>query len=156
MLQRLTKTQTWLLLAAFALACLWSASLSAPVVEPSAEAGKYSDIRLYHDIAAGVADGRPYYQTATALQRQHSFPTTPFLTVRPPTLAYMAANVRWQTLHMLLFMLLIGAAFQWAKQSENATTSPERGAMALLIVFGGAMVSQFDLIAQHELWAGVL
>ncbi|MEP6870159.1 MAG: hypothetical protein ABJA20_16785, partial [Novosphingobium sp.] len=33
---------------------------------------------------------------------------------------------------------------------------PERGAMALLIVFGGAMVSQFDLIAQHELWAGVL
>jgi hypothetical protein len=156
MLQRLTRRQTWLLLAITALACLWSATLSAPVVEPTAGTGKYSDIRLYHDAAAGVAAGQSYYPTAAALQRQHGFPTKPFLTVRPPTLAYLAAEFGWQVLHVVLAALLLAAAYLWYKQAAAIATRPERGSVALLIVLGGAMVSQADLVAQHELWAGVL
>ncbi|MEP7223049.1 MAG: hypothetical protein ABI673_10355 [Novosphingobium sp.] len=156
MLGKLTRTRTWLLLASFALAALWSATLPAPVVEPTAETGKYSDIQLYHDVASGVAAGQSYYQTATTLQRQHHFPTKPSLTVRPPTLAWLAAKLGWQALHMTLAALLLVAAWVWSRQGESAATRAERGSAALLVLLGGAMVSQFDLVAQHELWAGVL
>lgn len=156
MLRSLNKVQAWLLIALVALACVWAARL-VPVEAPApAQANGYSDVQLYHDIVSKMRGGTGYYQAATSLQRQHGFPTRPFVTVRPPTLAVMAATFGWASLQALLAVLLGLAALLWYREVKPSATPLETTAVALAIIAGGAMVSQRDLAAIHELWAGTL
>ncbi len=155
MLRALSRTQAIILAALLALACLWSATLSPPVSEAKPEAD-YSDIKLYHDIAERVAAGENYYVAATALQRAHHFPTTPFVTVREPTLITLAVAFGWQSLHAMLAVLLFGGALLWYRQLASKAAPAEAIGTVLAVLAGGAMVSQADLVAQYELWAGVL
>ncbi|MEO7384651.1 MAG: hypothetical protein ABIU18_06930 [Novosphingobium sp.] len=156
MLRALTKTQAWLLIAVLVLACVWAARLAPVDVPAPAHANGYSDVQLYHDIVDNMGGGSGYYQAATTLQRQHGFPTSPFVTVRLPTLAVMAATFGWPALQAVLASLLGLAALLWYREAKVGATPLEAAAVALAVIAGGAMVSQGELAAVHELWAGAL
>lgn len=160
MLHSLSKTQAWLLIALVALACIWAARLvplDAPADTPAAvHANGYSDVQLYHDIVDKMRGGTGYYRAATSLQRAHGFPTSPFVTVRLPTLAVMAATFGWAALQAVLAVLLGLGAVLWYRETKPSATPIEAAAVALALIAGGAMVSQRDLAAVHELWAGTL
>jgi hypothetical protein len=118
--------------------------------------GTYSDVQLYKDIAGAVANGEGYYPAATRLHRTHGFPTSPFVTVRLPTLAWIEAGLGWRGTHLLLGGLLGGTALAWFALLRPLANAPERIGATLLILVGGAMVASADLVVTHELWAGVL
>lgn len=156
MLRALSRIQAWLLALALLLACLASATLHPSVPEPGATpAGPYSDMQLYHDLADRVAAGENYYAAATDLHRTHAFPTQPFLTVRLPTLDWLEVSLGWSSLKWLLIGLLMLSVVAWYRQLDKAQPA-ERLGLALLLLAGGAMVTQPLLVAQHELWAGIL
>lgn len=122
--------------------------------------GRYSDVQLYHDIgnAVGAAGngGEDYYHAATRLQRAHGFPTSPFVTVRLPTLAWIEAALGWRATHAVLCVLLAAAAVAWFAMLRPLVGTGERVAAMLLVLAGGAMAASPGLAISHELWAGVL
>ncbi|PNU06254.1 hypothetical protein [Novosphingobium guangzhouense] len=118
--------------------------------------GRYSDVQLYHDIGNAVAGGEDYYHAATRLQRAHGFPTSPFVTVRLPTLAWIEAAFGWRATHGMLCALLAAAAVAWFAMLRPLVGAGERVAAMLLVLAGGAMVASPGLSVSHELWAGVL
>lgn len=157
MLRALNRTQAWLLIALVALLCLLAAGLRPGVPETPANQPRYSDMELYHEVAARMAAGESYYRAATQLQRAHSFPVRPFFTVREPTLAYLASALGWGALQGVLAGLLLLGAWTWFRRLDlREVHGAERIGAAFAVLAGGAMVSQQFLIAQHELWAGVL
>lgn len=156
MLRMLSRGQAMILTLCLALACAWAAY--APERPPSgaaAQGSTYSDLKLYHDVAARVAAGDDYYAAATELHRAHGFPTRPFITIRPPTLAHLGAVFGWQKLQYLLGAFLLAAAMLWYHAFRQANLA-ERIAVAVFVLAGGAMASRTFLVAQHELWAGLL
>lgn len=118
--------------------------------------GAYSDVRLYTDIGNAVARGEDYYHAATRLQRAHGFPTSPFVTVRMPTLAWIEAALGWTGTRMLLCALLVCTAVAWFAMLRPLVAAGERVAAMLLVLLGGAMAASPGLAVSHELWAGVL
>ncbi|ODU84463.1 MAG: hypothetical protein ABT10_03610 [Novosphingobium sp. SCN 63-17] len=61
----------------------WCFSVTPPPIK-TAKKGGYTDGRLYHDIAAQVAQGKPYHQAAAELHRAHRYPLKPFFTIARP------------------------------------------------------------------------
>ena len=158
MLRKLTRTQTWLLLAALAAACVWAAALAAGHADgwTSSEIPPYSDQQLYRDIAKAVANGQDYYAAATTLHRQHGFPTVPFVTVRLPTLVLAAAAVGWSALHAILIALLAAIAIVWYATLQGAVSKAERLGVVIFAALGGAAVSVSVAVPHHDQWAGLL
>ena len=77
------------------LACLWSVpavqslgSSTSAANEERLESGSRRDFDLYQAINERIAAGEGYYDAALDEQRASGFPTKPFVTVRPPTLAW--------------------------------------------------------------------
>ncbi|WP_159975997.1 MULTISPECIES: hypothetical protein [unclassified Novosphingobium] len=118
--------------------------------------GTYSDVKLYVDIAQAVSGGEDYYHAATRLHRLHGFPTSPFVTVRLPTLAWIEAALGLKTAHLLLGALLTITSLAWFAMLRPLVNAAERVGATLLVLIGGAMVASANLVVTHELWAGVL
>ena len=158
MLRKLTRIQAWLLLAALTAACVWAAALAVGHANgwTSSETPPYSDQQLYRDIATAVAGGEDYYAAATALHRQHGFPTVPFVTVRLPTLVLAAAAVGWNALHAVLVALLAASAIVWYAALRGAVSKAERLGVVLFAALGGAVVSVPVAVPHHDQWAGLL
>ena len=84
------------------------------------------------------------------------YPLKPFVTVRLPTLARVQASVPHGVVVLLLYVLAAAVALAWYVRLAPvfARTPPRIVAMALLA--GGLMAFvQRDLIAFHEIWAGL-
>ncbi|MEE4450395.1 hypothetical protein [Novosphingobium resinovorum] len=118
--------------------------------------GRYSDVQLYTDVGNAVAGGEGYYHAAVRLQRAHGFPTSPFVTVRLPTLAWIEAMLGWRVAGLLLDALLLAAAAAWFAMLRPLVGAPTRMAAMLLVLVGGAMAASPGLMVSHELWAGTL
>lgn len=131
-------------------------SVSAPT-NPELEPvpGRYTDTKLYQDVAAQVASGQDYYAAATSLQRSHRFPTRPFFTVRQPTLAYLAAWFGWPALQSVLAAILVLCALVWLVQCRMLGVL-ERSAIVIAILAGGLAAASLKLVPTHEVWAGLL
>ena len=153
-----TLPRLWaLLLATFLLGlAAWSLMIGPAPAPPPGPQVDYSDVRLYQDMAKRIAAGQGYYQAATGLQREHGFPTRPFVTVRLPTLVMAAVWLGWGTLRAILGGLLLAAVFAWFRALDGTAAPGEQIAAALLVLAGGAMVANPGLVTQHELWAGIL
>ena len=135
----------------------WSLTIRPPAPTPAAASAQpYSDVRLHQDIAARVAAGENYYSAATALQRMHDYPTRPFVTVRPPTLALAAAWIGWPALQIVQVALLFLSIVLWFARLEALVPLATRAAVAACLLVGGAAVANLGLATQHELWAGLL
>jgi hypothetical protein len=157
MLASLNRLQALVVILAIALLAAFSLTIAPSETGPAITGdGSYSDVRLYTDIAEAVAHGEGYYHAATRLHRAHGFPTTPFVTVRLPTLAWIEAALGWTATRMLLATLLAFTAFAWFAMLRPLVGAPERIVATLLVLVGGAMVATDDLVVTHELWAGVL
>lgn len=157
MLSTLSRIQAGLLIAVLVVACACAARLAPGASETDPAQARYSDMQLYHDVASRVAVGEDYYRAATGLQRAHNFPVRPFVTVREPTLALMAAGLGWKALQGFVVALLLAGAALWFRALDKAgAAASERIGAVLAILAGGAMASQQLLVAQHEMWAGFL
>src|SRR5688572_18271469 len=68
----------------------WSPA-AAPAPKLRASPAEQSDLDLYRDIIAGVAQGRNYYEVAAEELRKGNYPLKPFITFRLPTHATIYA-----------------------------------------------------------------
>lgn len=156
MLNALTRVQALCLMALLLLTAAWTLTIRPVPIEETAPTSDYSDVLLYQAMAQRIGAGVGYYEAATALQREHGFPTRPFVTVRPPTLVMAAVWLGWGTLRAILFGLLLLAVVAWYRALGPLTRPGERVGAATLVLVGGAMVENPGLVTQHELWAGIL
>lgn len=123
--------------------------LTAPI------AGRYTDKRLYKDIASEVAKGSTYYAASAELQRSHRYPLKPGITVRLPTLTLAAVAVGWDGLRAVAFVLLAGTALAWFFALRGKAAWWERlGAAAAILASAGMFTG--DPMILHERWAGLL
>ncbi|MCW1403562.1 hypothetical protein OKA06_15060 [Novosphingobium sp. MW5] len=156
MLRALKPLQACILAALLAMFSLWCGVQSfAPPPAVEVTSANYTDIQLYQDIAAKVHDGTPYHKAARDLQAMHNYPTQPFVTIRLPTLALMAAALGWKILQVLLLGVLLLAVIRWYRIAAVRSQGEAVG-VAVMVLAGGAMVTQPGLIAMHDFWAGVL
>ncbi len=115
-----------------------------------------ADVMLYETIVENVRHGGHYYAVAADAMRSGNYPLKPFVTFRLPTLARVQASVPQGVVIVLLYVLAAAVALAWYVRLAPAfaRTPPRTVAMALLA--GGLMAFvQRDLIAFHEIWAGL-
>lgn len=139
------------------LVMLWESPAQAAASDPlsAPAAGRYTDKRLYRDIAAEVAKGSTYYVAAAELQRSHRYPLKPGITVRLPTLTLAAVAVGWERLRAIAFVMLAGTALAWFFALRGKALAWERlGAAAAILASAGMFTG--DPMILHERWAGLL
>ena len=131
-----------------------AAATAAPA---AAEAQDRSDLLLYEEVVAGVAHGDGYYPVATAALRQSGYPLKPFVAVRLPTLAVVAAAVPPALFLALFWVVAMLALLAWWDRFGEAFVRPAPRLLAtLLIGCGGALLVSPELVLFHEAWAGLL
>ena len=131
-----------------------AASADTPAQAEELEEGE-GDIALYRRISERVVAGENYYTAALAEQRASNYPTTPFVTVRQPTLAMAHRWIGADVLGYLLFAGLPIAIILLVQRLEATTRLPERIGAALAMLLGGIglTIPQAPLI--HEVVAGL-
>ncbi len=152
-----------LLLVATALACVWSGpAITARHLEHDADIAKRTklgerpDMDLYSNIDTRVAAGEDYYHVAAELQRERGFPTSPFVTIRTPVLAWTTALWGAQGWRIIAVLLWAANIFAWFAVLGGQARKPERYAAALLAGYFG-MLTFFEKIAlSHEALAGLM
>lgn len=123
----------------------------------AAEAQDRSDLILYEDIVAGVTHGDGYYQVATRALRQGGYPVKPFVAVRLPTLAVVAAAITPALMLTVFWIVAMLALFAWWDRFGEAFARPAPRLLALLLVgCGGALLVAPELVLFHEAWAALL
>jgi len=156
MLEKLSRTQAAILLALIVLALGWSLTIRSVPAHPDQIIEKnYNDRQLYRDIAKRVSAGDTYYLAATSLQRQHYYPTRPFVAVRLPTLTWLGAAFGWHAMQITMLALLCLAIAAWYPLF-GSVTRVEAIVGSLAVFLGGAFATQIELAVMHEIWAGFL
>lgn len=148
----------WALLVALALITLASAILPAQPAPPppqTAERGTFGDQALYAETIRAVASGQAYYAAVAELHRAHEYPLRPFVTVRPPTLAYLSAGLGPAGTAAVGLALIAANALAWYARLRARSRSLALGALALMAAVGAAGIGPHVLTA-HEWWSGLL
>jgi hypothetical protein len=115
------------------------------------------DVVLYQTIVQGLRGGGSYYATAAGALRAGDYPMQPFVTFRLPTLAVVQAALPGAVTLLLLYALAAGVAFAWFVRLRPALARPVPRAVAMVLLAGGLLAFvQGELIAFHEVWAGLL
>lgn len=145
-----------LLLAATLLAL---AAPSPPPVshDPAARANDQADVVLYESIVAGVRGGGNYYAVTAQALRAGDYPLRPFVTFRLPTLALFEASMPAFVSTILLYMLAACVMLAWFIRLRPAFARVPPLLIALVLLAGGMTAFvQNELVAFHEIWAGLL
>ena len=150
------------LLAATLIACVWNGvALDArdtaheAYVEQRLERGERVDMDLYRAINARLAAGAGYYEAAAAEHRDFDMPTSPFVTVRTPVLAWMTAL--WGADGWRLVAVLLWAAniLAWFAALRSRGRGVRMAGAGLAAAFG--MVAFIEDVAfSHEILAGLM
>ena len=149
-----------LLLAALLIAATFLA-LDTPAPPAVSQGGDRSedvaDVVLYESIVEDIRHGGDYYTVAAAALRSGNYPMKPFVTFRLPTLAAVQALLPpWGSL-ALLWTLALAVVIAWHQRLRSAFTRVPPRIVAMMLLAGGLVVFvQPDLVAFHELWAGLL
>ncbi len=154
MLNRLSRPVAILLVALLLGMSLWCLTATPPPIRVARKGG-YTDVHLYHDIAAAVAKGEPYHQAAAELQRAHHYPLKPFFTMRLPTLNWLAVHLGWRGVQKLAFGVLFAAILAWLAAMENTLHWAERIGIAIALAAGGGAIVDPAILALHEYLAGI-
>lgn len=112
------------------------------------------DLALYARISDRVIAGEDYYEAALAEQRASNYPTTPFVTVRQPTLAMTHRWIGAEMLRYALFAALPVLIVLLLKRVDGITRLPERIGAALALLFGGMGLMIPQAPGVHEIVAG--
>lgn len=116
-------------------------------------AGEAGDIALYRKIVERVAAGDAYYRAAVEENRAHNYPVKPFVAVRLPTLASIAARLGDAGMQAVLVLLLAANTFAVPRALAQGKTAIGVAAATLA---GGLSVMVPDAKYMHEIWAGLL
>ena len=114
----------------------------------------FGDVELYSRINERVRQGESYYTAALSEQRQHDYPTVPFVTVRTPVMAY--GDLVWGPLgwRVVAVLLLLANVLAWVGAVDRATRA-ER-AMAVLLLFASGAGAFYDKVGLvHDLVSGL-
>lgn len=155
MFARLPRPLALLVAALFLAAASWCL-LTPPGQVSKAAPGRYTDMMLYRDIVSAMHHGQTYYQAATATQRAHNYPTRPFVTVREPTLYWLAAQHGWRWLNRIEIGLLIAAVLVWVFALPAPINLLEKLAAATLIGVAGIAPIATSITPMSEAWCGLL
>lgn len=152
---------TALILALMLLGLVWQAPISSRPEAQQAQAsdtqGTKSDVELYRLIAADVAEGKPYHASAIARQRANNYPVAPFVTVRPPTLAWLMASVEETEARLLFLALALTAILGWGWRARSeAAHGATRIAVPMAALLSFLVLTGPNIMHFHEAWAGVL
>lgn len=125
--------------------------------DPASAASDRADVLLYQQITAGVRGGGNYYAVAVQAQRQNGYPVRPFVTMRLPTLALIQSHLPAAIVFGLICALAAATLFAWYQRLSEALArrTPRLIGLALLAL-GGMICIRPDLMAFHEVWAGLL
>lgn len=123
-----------------------------PVLADGVTAG---DAALYRQVGEAVAGGEGYYPAAARLHRANAYPLRPFVTVRPPTLAFFQALAGPVGLLVAALVLVAANALLWYRALGDEPRAVRLGALALVSAFGAGGLSP-QVIVMHEWWAGLL
>ncbi len=125
--------------------------------EATSRTDDVADVVLYESIVEGMRHGGDYYAVAADALRGGNYPMRPFVTFRLPTLAAVQALLpAWASL-ALLWTLAVAVVLAWYARLKPAFERlPPRIVAMLLLAAGLAVFVQPDLVAFHELWAGLL
>ena len=104
-----------------------------------------------------MSHGDGYYPVATRSLRQGGYPVKPFIAVRLPTLAVVAAALSPAFMLALFWIVAMLALFAWWDRFGEAfgRTAP-RLLATLLVGCGGALLVAPELVLFHEAWAALL
>ncbi|MDP9057044.1 MAG: hypothetical protein M3N34_06930 [Pseudomonadota bacterium] len=133
---------------------IWCLTATPPPIK-LAKKGGYTDVHLYHDIAAATARGEPYHQAAAEMQRAHHYPLKPFVTMRLPTLNWLAVHFGWRGVQRLAFCVLFAAIMAWVIALEDTLHWIERIGVAIALAAGGGSIVDVDILALHEYLSGL-
>lgn len=152
-----------LILALFVAAGAWNAhalqvreTAHTADVEQRLDSGQKVDMDLYRQVHAAVARGEDYYAVATQGNREFNFPTTPFVTVRTPVMAWGAAvwgDIGWRVVAVLLWVANVAA---WFVALAGQASRRERDAAGTLAMLFGAAAFIPVMAFSHEIQAGLL
>ena len=133
----------------------WSPT-SAPAPKVRASPAEQSDLQLYRDIIAGVADGRGYYEVAAEELRKGNYPLKPFFTFRLPTHASIYALAGERAMVLVVWALCLALILAWWSKLRPHLPLPLLGValVALAGGLGGMLQPQTGLF--HESWAALL
>ncbi|MCU6453204.1 hypothetical protein LPN01_03845 [Sphingomonas sp. A2-49] len=152
----------WAALAALALLLVATLLVFATPVPPAAtrapadRGDDQADVMLYETIVANVRHGGNYYAVAADAMRSGNYPLKPFVTFRLPTLAMVQATLPHALVVALLYLLAAAVAVAWYARLAPAFARPPPRIVAMALLAGGLMAFvQRDLIAFHEIWAGL-
>lgn len=116
-----------------------------------------ADVVLYETIVDNVRHGADYYTTAAGAMRAGHYPLKPFVTFRLPTLAVVQASMPHAIVVILLYLLTAAVMLAWYQRLAPAFTRMPPRIIAMTLLAGGLMAFvQRDLLAFHEIWAGLL
>lgn len=118
-------------------------------------AEKDEDLLLYDKINKRVAEGEGYYPVAASEHRANRYPLKPFITVRLPTMALLAASIGPTGLKLALWSLIFATACVWWKRL-GADFPTERHRPLAPFLIGLTMAARPEMTVLHESWAGVL
>lgn len=160
---RLSPGRARLWLAALIVLLLASASAvmtpGPPVVsrDPASAASDRADVLLYQQVAAGVRGGGNYYAVAAEAQRRNGYPVRPFVTMRLPTLALIQAWLPGIAVFALICAIAAVTLFVWFERLGDALARPTTRLIGVILLgIGGMICVRPDLVAFHEVWAGLL
>lgn len=128
------------------------AAVMSPVERPEAPEGK-ADVDFYSVIVEQMRDGRGYYDVIDSEQAARGFPTTPFVTVREPTLAWFLSTfppAATTVVFVGLGVLLMGLAlrtFDLTERRRSMWVSMVVLSATMMVVYGGNEAKTF-----HEVW----
>ncbi len=133
---------------------------STPAHGPDLVAPGKSDTALYRaiarDTAAGGATPAAYYRAVAAEQRARGYPLRPFVTVREPALALLAAWLGSGPLGWLYRALALVATGALVWRIQGGLARAERIGAALCATISVLILAQPVMAVWHEAWAALL
>lgn len=165
-LARLPRAGAIALLLGLVAALVWAAaSASAPPpprvsqeVQQASEArdGRgHGDLALYARISDRVAAGEDYYAAAVDEHRGANYPTIPFVTVRPPTLAWLHATLGDRGVQALAILVLLATILAWERKLAARANLAERTAAAIFLFLSATAVMSPRVLLMHDVMAGL-
>jgi hypothetical protein len=131
-------------------------NVAAASATAAASAERMSDTKLYKRIVDSVGRGENYYVAALREHRQHNFPLKPSVTVRLPTLAWMAATLGANFTQMAMFGLIALVTLSWMVALRSIADPVLRSVVFSVIVLSSMVLVSATPLIFHETWAGVL
>lgn len=112
---------------------------------------------MYDGIVQDIRHGADYYSAAAQTLRSAGAPLHPFLAIRLPTLSVAQAQVGQVTSALLLYALALLTLFAWWNRLGEALTARRVRVVAVLLAATGVTSAIFgQLLATHDLWAGLI